>query len=69
MLHVSDSEIFYVGYPLLNNLEFGYIWECQGCFKENLFLHEVKQRLDDWFNEEAQSFLKVLQCMGSYVKA
>ena len=43
---------------LLNNLGFGYILDCQECFNENLFLHEVKQRLNDWFVQEAHSFFE-----------
>ena len=62
MLHVCDSENFpfWLSFvkQLLNNLGFGYIWDCQECFNENLFLHEVKQRLNDWFIQEAQSFLE-----------
>ena len=40
---------------LFNNLGLGYILDCQKCFNENLFLHEVKQRLNDWFIQEAFS--------------
>ena len=62
MLHVCDSEncpcwLLFVK-QLLNNLEFGYIWDWQECFNENLFLHEVKQRLNDWFIQEAHSFFE-----------
>ena len=55
MLHVCDSENcpFWLSFvkQLLNNLGFGYRckWDCQECFNENLFLHEVKRRLSDWF--------------------
>ena len=40
MLHVCDSE----NCPCWLSLGFGYrcIWDCQECFSENLFLHEVK---------------------------
>ena len=62
ILHVCDSENFpcWLSFvkQLLNNLGFGYIWDCQECFNENLFLHEVKQRLNDWFIQEAQSFFE-----------
>ena len=51
MLHVCDSENFpcWLSFvkQLLNYLGFGYIWDFQECFNENLFLHEVKQRLND----------------------
>ena len=68
-LHVCDSENFpcWISFvkQLLNNLGFGYTckWDCQECFNESLFLHELKQRLNDWFILEAHSFFEIsLKC-------
>ena len=63
-MHVCDSENFscWISFvkQLLNNLGFGYTckWDCQECFNESLFLHELKQRLNDWFILEAHSFFE-----------
>ena len=62
MLHVCDSEpcCFFFVKQLLNDLGYGYIWDCQECFNENLFLHEVKQKLNDWFIQKLKAFFRAL---------
>lgn len=43
---------------LINNLGFGYIWNCKEQFNEHLFLHEVKQRLTDMFIQEGHGYFE-----------
>ena len=51
---------FFFVKQLLNDLGYGYIWDCQECFNENLFLHEVKQKLNDWFIQKLKAFFRAL---------